>query len=124
MKGAPSRRRALRTLGVAALGAGLPALRAQTPPRTIEIVARYFSFSPNEISIAAGERVLLSVTSMDYTHGMSFPDLGLRVDLVPGRAVRLELPPQRPGRYSFLCDNFCGDDHEDMHGRLVVQDPA
>jgi cytochrome c oxidase subunit 2 len=46
------------------------------------------------------------------------------VDLVPGRAVTLELPPLKPGRYAFLCDNFCGEDHEDMHGQLVVQDAA
>jgi heme/copper-type cytochrome/quinol oxidase subunit 2 len=28
---------------------------------------------------------------------------------------------RRPGRYAFLCDNFCGDSHGQMNGLLVVQ---
>ena len=26
----------------------------------------------------------------------------------------------KPGVYDFLCDNFCGDEHETMHGRMIV----
>ncbi len=125
MKGV-TRRRALHRLGAAAAGGALPvlALQAQPAPRTIEIVARRFRYTPSDITVQAGERVVLAVTSQDFEHGLSLPDLKLRIDLVPDRVVRLELPPLKPGRYGFLCDNFCGDDHEDMHGRLVVQDPT
>ena len=34
--------------------------------------------------------------------------------------TRIALPPMPAGTYDFLCDNFCGDGHESMHGRLVV----
>ena len=112
-------------------GAALPTLWSQAvraqggpmaqEPRTIEIVAQRFAYTPNEIRLQAGERVVLAVTSKDFEHGMSFPDLKLRIDLIPDRVVRLELPPLPAGTVPFLCDNFCGDDHEDMHGRLVVQ---
>jgi heme/copper-type cytochrome/quinol oxidase subunit 2 len=27
----------------------------------------------------------------------------------------------QPGAYAFLCDNVCGDGHEQMNGLLVVQ---
>jgi cytochrome c oxidase subunit 2 len=122
MKGL-SRRQGLRWLAAMAAAAGWP-VAGQPAPRTIEIVARRFRYTPNDITVQAGERVVLAVTSQDFEHGLSLPDLKLRIDLVPDRVVRLELPPLRPGRYGFLCDNFCGDDHEDMHGRLVVQDPT
>jgi len=48
------------------------------------------------------------------------PDLKTRLDLVPGRITRLELQPMQPGDIEFVCDNFCGDGHETMHGKFVV----
>ena len=88
--------------------------------RTIDITARYFSYTPDEVVLQAGERAVLSFTTLDYMHGLHIPDLGIRADLVPGRVVRIELPLLRAGSYEFLCDNFCGEGHEDMHGRITV----
>jgi cytochrome c oxidase subunit 2 len=67
-----------------------------------------------------GERVVVAINSVDFVHGMNIPDLGKRLDLVPGRATRLELQPKAPGVIDFVCDNFCGEGHEEMHGRFVV----
>ncbi|HEY5323615.1 MAG TPA: cupredoxin domain-containing protein [Caldimonas sp.] len=89
-------------------------------PRVIEMTARRFSYEPNEITLKAGERVVVAIRSLDFVHGMNIPDLGMRLDLVPGRVTRLELQPQAPGTIDFVCDNFCGDGHEEMHGRFVV----
>lgn len=118
----PSRRRvlqgALAAAGCAALGAGF----AQGPaaPRVIEMTARRFVYEPSEIALKAGERVVLAIRSIDFIHGMNIPDLGLRIDLMPGRVTRLELQPKAAGVIDFVCDNFCGEGHEDMHGRFVV----
>ena len=79
-----------------------------------------FAFTPNEITAKTGERVVLEVKSVDFRHAMNFPDLKIRADLVPGRVTRIELPAQRAGIYEFVCNNFCGDGHEEMHGKLVV----
>jgi cytochrome c oxidase subunit 2 len=65
--------------------------------------------------------VTLALKAIDFTHGFFIPDLNVRTDLIPGRAVTLKLKLDRPGRYAFLCDNFCGDGHEQMSGLLVVQ---
>ncbi len=89
-------------------------------PREIEIEARRFKFTPNEIPLKAGERVVLAIRSLDFVHGFNVPDLGVRVDLIPGRVTRLEIIPKKAGALDFLCDNFCGDDHEQMHGRFIV----
>ncbi len=55
-------------------------------------------------------------------HGFAVPELGARVDLVPGRTVTLGLTPPRAGRFTMLCDNFCGEGHDRMSGWLVVHE--
>jgi cytochrome c oxidase subunit 2 len=93
---------------------------AQPGPRVIQLVAQRFRYEPAEVPLKAGEKVVVEIRSLDFTHGMNIPDLNMRLDLVPGRVTRLELQPKAPGVIDFLCDNFCGDGHEQMHGRFVV----
>jgi len=117
-----SRRRVLKgafaVAGAALVRAGTAQPAAE--PRVIEMTAHRFSYEPNEITLKAGERVVVAIRSLDFVHGMNIPDLGMRLDLVPGRVTRLELQPKAPGTIDFVCDNFCGDGHEEMHGRFVV----
>lgn len=44
----------------------------------------------------------------------------LRADLPPGVVTRVRFTVDKPGSYDFLCDNFCGDKHEEMSGRMLV----
>lgn len=117
-----SRRRVLQiwlaAAGAALLQAGLAQSAAE--PRVIKLTARRFVYEPNEIPLKAGEKVVVEINSVDFVHGMNIPDLGKRLDLVPGRIIRLELQPMTPGVIDFVCDNFCGEGHEEMHGRFVV----
>ena len=118
------RRKALRQIAAtaAALASGslLSRAGAQSEPRIIELTARRFRYEPSEIKLKVGEPVVIAIRSLDFVHGMNIPDLGKRLDLVPGRVTRLELKPDKPGVIDFVCDNFCGDGHEEMHGRFVV----
>ncbi len=109
---------ALATVGAAALRTSVA--QAEGEPRVIELTARRFAYVPNEIALKAGERVVVAIRSLDFMHGMNLPDLGIRLDLVPGQVTRLNLHPKAPGVIDFVCDNFCGDGHEDMHGRFVI----
>ena len=121
MKGL-TRRRALRAAlgaaGAAAMGAGLA--QGTAGPRVIAMTAHRFAYEPSEIALKAGEAVVVEIRSLDFVHGMNIPDLGKRLDLVPGRVTRLELQPKTAGVIDFVCDNFCGEGHEEMHGRFVV----
>lgn len=119
----PYRRRQLLKAALAALGTaalGCVAAQADREPRVIDLTARRFRYEPAEITLKAGERVVIAIRSLDFVHGMNLPDLGLRLDLVPGQVTRLELQPKVAGEIVFLCDNFCGDGHEEMHGRFIV----
>ncbi|WP_395399721.1 cupredoxin domain-containing protein [Pseudoduganella sp. UC29_106] len=89
---------------------------------TIQITAQRFHYSPDEITVKRGTPVVLAITSLDFVHGFKVPELGIRVDLPPGRVTEVRFTPQKTGRFDFLCDNFCGSGHEEMSGRIVVVD--
>ncbi|MET3120684.1 cytochrome c oxidase subunit 2 [Oxalobacteraceae bacterium GrIS 2.11] len=89
-------------------------------PRNIKIHLKKFQFSPNHITLKQGEKVVFELTSSDFTHGFSLPDFNVRSDVPPGQVTLLALTPDKSGDFIFLCDNFCGDGHEEMHGLLTV----
>ena len=104
------------------LAVALRATADATDERVIKIVAKKFNYTPDLITLKKGEPVTLEFTSLDFIHGFKVPDLGLRVDLPPGRPVLVHLTPEKSGRFLFLCDNFCGSGHEEMNGVIVVED--
>jgi cytochrome c oxidase subunit II len=114
----PSRRRFCLRIPLA-LAAALVAPGC-TGARTINIVAKRFSFTPNRIALKKGEPVVLEITALDFAHGFSIPDMNMRQDLIQGKAVRVPLTPGRVGQFAFLCDNFCGSGHEQMEGAIIV----
>lgn len=107
-------------MGTVAALASRRSLAQSTQPRVIEVVAKRFEYVPNIIPVKRGEKVVLAITSLDFIHGMNIPSLGMRYDLVPGRVTRVEIQASMVGNIDFVCDNFCGDHHEEMHGRIVV----
>ncbi|HXD07368.1 MAG TPA: cupredoxin domain-containing protein [Burkholderiaceae bacterium] len=114
-----SRRRLLCAAGGAVLAmCGLRTAHAQ--PRVIQVVARKFVFLPAELKLSAGESVVLEITAPEVVMGYSVPQLGTRVDVVPGQVARLPLNVSKPGTYDVVCDIYCGDGHEGMSGHIVV----
>ena len=113
-----TRRRLLGGAALLATAAARPT--AAQAPREIEVIAQRYKYTPNQITVKAGEQVVLVFRALDFMHGFHMPDLQLRADLQPGLLTRVALPPLQAGTLDFLCDNFCGDDHEDMHGRITV----
>lgn len=99
---------------------GLGARSAESDARIVKLIAQRFHYTPNEIQLKPGEAVQLEITSLDFIHGLSIPDLKLRTDLPPGRVTKLLVQFDKAGSYDFLCDNFCGNDHEEMSGKFIV----
>jgi cytochrome c oxidase subunit 2 len=113
-----------RILTLAGAGAAL-ALLGQIParaaaPRVIQVHARRFVFTPDQIRLAPHEAVVFELTSEDITMGFAIPQYGVRVDVPPGPPVRLAAQAGEAGTVEFLCDIFCGSGHETMNGALIV----
>jgi cytochrome c oxidase subunit II len=112
--------RAMALGSVPLLGAlGRRALAQAPAPQLVKLMAQRFHYTPSEFRVKPGE-VVLEITSLDFVHGFNMPDLKLRADLPPGRVTQVRLTVEQPGEYAFLCDNFCGDQHEQMGGRMIV----
>jgi cytochrome c oxidase subunit II len=91
--------------------------------RVIKITAKRFEYSPNEIRIKKGVPVVLEFTSLDRVHGFTVPDLGgIRATIEPGKATQVRITAPKAGTYEFHCDIFCGDGHEGMTGKIIVEE--
>ena len=90
--------------------------------RVIKVVAKKFAYTPSAIVLKKGQKVVLEFTSVDFIHGFKIPDMNLRADLPPGKVTRVAINADKVGVYDFLCDNFCGSEHEEMSGRIVVRE--
>lgn len=86
----------------------------------IRITARIWQYDPPQIEIKKGVHTIIELISLDRLHGFNIPEFKLRADVMPGKTIRIELTPQKAGRYPFLCDIFCGDGHDEMNGVIVV----
>ena len=96
------------------------ALAAAAAPERIELTATKFTFSSRQINVRVGRPVTFVLSSPDFVHGFAVPDFDVRKDIIPGKAAEVTFTPDRAGRFIFLCDNFCGEGHDQMAGVLVV----
>ena len=117
MKKINALRRSLLLAIPAALFARLAASQSKT---TIDVIAKRFVFILNTLTVQAGRPVVLRITAPEVPMGLSIPDFHVRADVVPGREAVLMFTPDRAGSFTFVCDVFCGNGHEDMSGTLVV----
>jgi len=96
-------------------------LQPTDEPRVIAITAKRFEFIPKEITLKQGETVKLQLTTEDVTHGFLVRPLGIDADIVAGKTTELIVTPKSPGRYTTICDHFCGAGHGAMKMTIVVE---
>ena len=103
---------------VRALAQGRP---SQQSARTIDVVARRFTFEPSRIEVVQGERITLVVSSADGVHGVEIKKFKV-TRKVPrgGDPVTIEFVAAAAGEFPILCSEYCGEGHDDMKGMLVV----
>ena len=89
--------------------------------RVIEIKAKKFEFSPNQITPKKGEAVTLELTSLDRVHGFFQRALGIDGDIEPGKVNRITLTPTQSGSYQVICDHYCGYGHGNMNMTINVE---
>jgi cytochrome c oxidase subunit 2 len=97
-------------------------VRANALPaeKEIQITAKKFDFTPDTITLKKGEPVVLVLSSQDRKHGFNLRAFGIRTDVNPGGTARIRFTPDKTGKFTFSCDVFCGEGHEDMTGTIVV----
>ena len=110
----------------------------RTPPITLDITAHQWwwevhvsdsvpshSFTTaNEIHIPVGVPILLHVQSPDVIHSFWVPELGGKIDVVPGQINESWIRADKPGIYRGACAEYCGLEHAHMAITVVAQSPS
>jgi cytochrome c oxidase subunit II len=107
--------------------------------KVIEISAKKYEFTPNEIRVKKGDRVQLKVHSVDVTHGAkldvypqgskdkSTPGLKFAEPDQNGKVEKnvdqvLEFVAVEAGTYEIKCAKLCGMGHGRMKAKLIVEE--
>lgn len=77
----------------------------------------------NEIHIPTQKDILVRVESADVIHSFWMPQLGRKMDAIPGHPNHVWIRADAPGVYAGACSEFCGAQHAWMRIRVVAQSP-
>jgi cytochrome c oxidase subunit II len=78
----------------------------------------------NELHIPAGKTVHLQLESADVIHDFWVPQLGRKMDVVPGKINRIYVEADKPGVYDGACAEYCGTEHAWMRLKVVADTPT
>ncbi len=93
---------------------------AADQPKVIEITAKRFGFTPDNITLKKGEPVVLRLTSQDVIHGFFVRALKIDELIMPGKPVEVQVDPQTAGTFTVICHHFCGVGHGNMKMTVTV----
>ena len=67
-----------------------------------------------ELVVPAGMPIKIQVTAQDVIHAFYVPELGVKIDTIPGRINYAWFQADKPGEYIGQCAELCGSAHGEM----------
>lgn len=111
---------ALFVFGLAACGSKTEDTSAeQTASKEVVITASNFKFDQPEYKVKKGEAVKLTFKNDGGNHGLIIKELG--VELNSNKKSKV-ITPDTAGTYEFKCNIMCGNGHNDMVAKLIVEE--
>lgn len=93
-----------------------------TAHASIDIAASNWKFTPDTITIPAGEQTTLRLTSTEGVYGLKSDELGIPdTAIVPNKFVTVTFTPKAAGSYVVHCSVVCGAGHPNMALTIKVQ---
>src|SRR5579859_4942095 len=77
----------------------------------------------SDLHVPLGRPVKLTMISEDVIHSFFVPAFRVKQDVMPGRYSTLWFQATQPGIYYLFCTQYCGADHSEMGGRIIVMEP-
>lgn len=74
----------------------------------------------NELHVAIDRPMKITGTSEDVIHDFGIPAFRSKFDVVPGRYTSAWYHPSKIGTYHLFCDQYCGQGHSQMVGKVHV----
>ena len=88
----------------------------------VYILAQTWTWTPREIRVPKGSTVTFYITSKDVQHGFQLWDTNLNVMVLPGQVSKVTITFDKPGEYTYTCNEYCGVGHHTMSGKLIVEE--
>jgi cytochrome c oxidase subunit II len=76
----------------------------------------------NQLHVPIGRPVKITLTSQDVIHSFFIPAFRLHRDAIPGRYTNAWFQATKTGRYRLYCSEYCGTNHSNMIGEVIVMD--
>src|SRR5258708_31026287 len=77
----------------------------------------------DDLHVPMGRPVKLTMISEDVIHSFFVLAFRVKQDVLPGRYTSLWFQATQPGIYYLFCTQYCGADHSEMGGRIIVLEP-
>jgi cytochrome c oxidase subunit 2 len=77
----------------------------------------------NSLHVPTGRAVQLTLISQDVFHSFSIPAFRVKREAIPGRYTTVWFEATVPGTYHLFCTQYCGTNHSQMIGEVVVMTP-
>ena len=106
--------------GLAVAFAPLPVPSIASQERTFRVDAQQFAYSPSELKVNPGDKVIIQLVSTDVVHGLYVDGYDISIEADPGQTKTLTFIANKPGSFRFRCNATCGAMHPFMIGKLTV----
>ncbi len=77
----------------------------------------------NSLHVPLGRPVQLTLISQDVFHSLSIPAFRVKREAIPGRYTTVWFEATKTGTYHLFCTQYCGTNHSQMIGDVVVLTP-
>jgi cytochrome c oxidase subunit 2 len=78
----------------------------------------------NELHVPVGRPVRLVMTSEDVIHSFFVPAFRTKMDVLPGRYTTAWFEATKTGQFHLFCAEYCGNEHSQMIGKVIVMEPV
>lgn len=78
----------------------------------------------NELHLPIDQPYKVLLRSKDVLHDFYVPQFRAKMDMVPGLVTYLWFTPTRTGTYEIICAEYCGRQHSEMRGFVVIEEDA
>ena len=77
-----------------------------------------------ELVLPVGRSARFTMTAVDVIHSFWMPNLGQKMDAVPGIETEIVVTPNRTGEFAVVCTELCGLGHATMRAKARVVSEA
>ena len=77
-------------------------------------------FETGELVLPVGRQAEFTMEALDVIHSFWVPNLGQKMDAVPGIETKILVTPNRTGDFAVVCTELCGLGHATMRAKARV----